>query len=89
MPYLNPIQRRAVHDLQEQLAAELSTLPAFTRDSRLSKRKQAQIEALQCEIDGYLAAECPYCGDIVIRTVDDPLVSEEEAGKEALTWEIS
>ncbi len=98
LPYLTPMQRRAVEALQEQLAAEAFDVAAAVggggcavggSGERSSKRKAAQVEALQGEIDGYLAAECPWCGDVMIRTVDDPLVSEEEAAREALAWEIS
>lgn len=55
----------------------------------MSQRKAAQVEALQGEIDGYLAAECPWCGDVMIRTVDEPLVGEEEESQmEARAWII-
>lgn len=47
-----------------------------------------QVEALQTEIDGYLAAECPLCGDFMIRSVHEPLISEQEEAKDAKDWEI-
>ena len=55
----------------------------------MNQRKAAQVEAVQGEIDGYLAAECLWCGDVMIRTVDEPLVGEEEeAQREARAWVI-
>ena len=106
LPHLTATQRRAVQGLREQLAAELSSLGLIAPiggggllkapegggggGGRVSKRRQAQIEALQAEIDGYLAAECPLCGDVIIRTVGDPLVDDdEEEGGEALAWDVN
>jgi len=78
-----------VQALQEQLAAELSEAGGGREGGRMSQRKAAQVEAVQGEIDGYLAAECPWCGDVMIRTVDEPLVGEEEeAQREARAWVI-
>lgn len=55
----------------------------------MSKRKAAQLEALQSEVDGYLAAECPLCGDLMIRTVGAPLLSEEEEARgDARAWAV-
>lgn len=109
LPQLSPAQRRAVHDLREQLSAELTALglssvpvPAPSSGSaataggggdgggnKVSKRKAAQLEALQSEIDGCLAAECPLCGDLIIRTVGAPLLSEEEEARgEARGWAL-
>lgn len=88
LPHLTPVQRRAVNDLQEQLSAEtaagLNGLPVSG-----SKRKSTQLEAIQTEIDGYLAAECPFCGDIMISSINQPLISEEEEQKDLLEWEIN
>lgn len=75
------------------MAAELSSLPSGLG----SKRKSAQIEALQTEIDGYLAAECPFCGDVMIRSIGEKLIGErnsssnggeEQAAAAAAKWEI-
>jgi hypothetical protein len=104
------VQRRAVHDLREQLGAELTALgltsvpptpppasasqaavsaPSGGAGAKVSKRKAAQLEALQSEVDGYLAAECPLCGDLIIRTVGLPLVSEEEEARgDARAWAV-
>jgi hypothetical protein len=104
------VQRRAVHDLREQLTAELTALglasvpppppppPPLSGGAvdgsgggggKVSKRKAAQLEALQAEVDGYLAAECPLCGDLIIRTVGLPLVSEEEEARgDARAWAV-
>lgn len=100
LPQLGPAPRRAVHDLREQLTAELAALglssvppPSTTTsgsgDGKVSRRKAAQLEALQSEIDGCLAAECPLCGDLIIRTVGAPLLSEEEEARgDARAWAL-
>ena len=93
LPHLNPGQRRAVNDLQEQLNAELAAGGGSSSGGggfvSGNKRKATQLEAIQSEIDGYLAAECPFCGDIMIRSIDQPLISEEEEQEELLEWEVN
>lgn len=84
--------------MKEQLSAELTALglasvPLAVESGgcggKVSKRKAAQLEALQSEVDGYLAAECPLCGDLMIRTVGAPLLSEEEEARgDARAWAV-
>jgi hypothetical protein len=35
-----------------------------------------------------VAAECPFCGDLMVRSIDKPLISDEEA-KEAAGWDVN
>jgi hypothetical protein len=86
VPQLNAVQRRAVLDLREQLTAEVAA-PGGPGGGG-NRRKASQIEALQLEIDGYLAAECPLCGDVMIRSVGEALVTEQEA-EQARDWDVS
>lgn len=88
LPHLTPTQRRAVNDLQEQLSAEsMAGLNGVAVG--VNKRKSTQLEAIQTEIDGYLAAECPFCGDIMISSINQPLISEEEEHNDLSDWEIN
>jgi hypothetical protein len=56
------------------------------RDSG-SKTIAAKLEQLQNELDGYIAAECVFCGSVMIRLVATPLISPDEADQE-LAWSL-
>lgn len=42
----------------------------------------------QTELDGYIAAECPLCGDIMVQSVDKPLIKPEEHEEQARQWAL-
>ena len=51
------------------------------------KRAQAQLELLQAELDGCIAADCPLCGYAAIHNIALPLIANTAADRaEALTW---
>jgi hypothetical protein len=50
-------------------------------------RLQAQRDLLREQLDGYIACECPLCGDLMIKSIEQPLF-ERGTGEEK-TWNIS
>lgn len=42
----------------------------------------------QTELDGYIAAECVLCGDIMVQSVDKPLIKPEEHAEQARQWAL-
>ncbi|CAN0468584.1 unnamed protein product [Laminaria digitata] len=40
------------------------------------------------ELDGYVAAECVLCGDIMVQSVDKPLVTEAEQAEQSHQWAL-
>lgn len=40
------------------------------------------------ELDGYVAAECVLCGDMMVQSVDKPLVTEQEQAEERDQWAL-
>ena len=46
-----------------------------------------QVEALQLELDGYIAADCPLCGYVMIRSLSVPLITPEDS-EEAKAWAL-
>ena len=50
----------------------------------------AQQEILQNELDGYIAADCPLCGSMMIKQVGLPLIALENPADaaEAASWEL-
>ncbi len=65
----------------------LRGLTSKGKDLSLDHRARAQQEALQLELDGYIAADCPLCGYVMIQSLTLPLVGERDAA-EAKLWAI-
>jgi hypothetical protein len=78
--------RRALLDCQKA-AMTIDTLTSKGTGGKdtLDKRVAAKIDLLQTELDGYIAAECAFCGSVMIRLVAEPLISAAEA-EEAKSW---
>jgi hypothetical protein len=96
---LDPDQLRVVRGLQELLQsspAESAILAAVATAKKAGvradadHRARARLEAIQTELDGYIAADCPLCGYAMIRLVGCSLIreEEEEKGGEAKAWEL-
>jgi len=83
MHYLPPAQVSAVQGVEELLRS----LAGKGKDLSLDHRARAQQEALQLELDGYIAADCPLCGYVMIQSLSLPLVSDADA-EEAKAWAI-
>lgn len=79
--HLDSDQLAAVRSLEEQL--RLVTIRAKDAD----KRALTQMEYLQNETDGYIAADCPLCGFVMIRSLSVPLITEEDAN-EINSWRL-
>ena len=45
------------------------------------------VAAARAALDAMVGAECPLCGDLIIRSITQPFISEHEA-EETLSWAI-
>ena len=80
--HLEPVQVESVKGIQEKLKI------ATKRAQDLDRRAMIQQEYLQNEIDGYIAAECPLCGDAMVRSIGKSLINEETKYEELRFWAI-
>jgi len=93
MSHLNPIQRARVRELQSKMltdrsatpaAAPIPTGPSSSSSSTSGGGDDVAVVAapaadlMKTEFDEMVAAECIFCGDIMIRSVDRPFVAVDE-----------
>lgn len=69
---LSPLQLQTLQKLQDSIKA----LTARSKDSDMKSR--AAIESLQQDVDGIIAADCSLCGNVMIESVNEPLVNDSE-----------
>ncbi len=79
--FLEPTQIASIRNIEEQL--KLLTVRIKDAD----KRAITQQEYLQNELDGFIAADCPLCGYVMIKSLTIPLISDDDAA-EASSWEV-
>lgn len=65
MPFLNEKQRERVTEIEKSLA-ELRGSANVSEENT----KEGRVDALQSELDGLIAAECPLTGSIMIESID-------------------
>jgi hypothetical protein len=71
----------AIRNLDEQLRNWQS------KKDMTDKRALAQQELLQNELDGYIAADCPLCGFLMIKSLAVPLITDNDE-TESKSWLI-
>lgn len=78
LPNLKEKQRAKVQDLFNQLYR--------TPRSDSATATPASRESLKNELDDLIASECLYCGEIMIRTIDQPFILPEEYNSVLEGW---
>lgn len=73
MPFLNEKQKERVAELEKSLG-ELRGVDTG------SNEKEREIETLQSELDGLIAAECPLTGSIMVESIDRGFDESVEVG---------
>ena len=56
------------------------------RHAKSAEMSKAQHEA-ETMLHEFLSASCPFCGDIMVESVAEPLITAEDEA-EALDWEL-
>ncbi|GAB6018607.1 Vacuolar protein sorting-associated protein 18 like protein [Chamberlinius hualienensis] len=92
IPYLNNMRKQKLDDLQKQLnnmsltREDVGSISSFSSNSTSLNIPSAR-EQIKVEMDDILAAECPYCGEQMIKSIDAPFMTSEEIEKEKISWE--
>ena len=102
LPHLQPSRQKKLHELQSQLevlSRETDTSSLDSKSALPSKLDLVTIHhqhnvsvkfnatsQVQAEIDDLIAAECPFCGDIMIRNIDKPFIEDADFQRVINEW---
>ncbi|KAJ8042892.1 Vacuolar protein sorting-associated protein 18-like [Holothuria leucospilota] len=87
--HLSVAQRTRLSELEHQI----SILQASSKGAHTARKgedltaNRDELENLQNEIDDIVAAECVYCGDVMIRSVDKPFIDPDQLEIKNKSWE--
>jgi hypothetical protein len=82
-PMLPPGKRNKLHDLQRQLA----TFSARDDNVSMGSVTMSARDQIKADIDSIIASECLYCGDMMIRSIDQPFIEDEDYERVMKEWE--
>lgn len=89
-PSLPAYKQIKLEDLQKKLGAAAqpskSCSHAKDEDSTSLGKGQPSREQIKADIDDIVAAECPYCGELMIRSVDKAFIDPQKYKEEMLSW---
>ncbi|KAE8587683.1 hypothetical protein XENTR_v10022066 [Xenopus tropicalis] len=90
VPNLPSYKQVKLEDLQQKLAAAVqppkSRSQAKEEDAINLGKIQQNREQIKADIDDIVAAECAYCGELMIRTIDKPFIDPQKYKEEMLSW---
>lgn len=91
VPYLNSAQRQRVQDLQQKIMNESNQGKTMATTNKDGADETAVVvpknEQFKTMLDEIIAAECPLCGDIMIKSIEKPFLSEREM-ETIRTWDL-
>lgn len=90
VPNLPQYKQLKLEDLQKKLGAAAqpskSRSHAKDEDSISLGKGQKSREQIKADIDDIVAAECPFCGELMIRSIDKPFIDPQRYKEEMLSW---
>lgn len=87
LPHLPVSVRARAAELQRRLAAQSDVSPTHGNAAgSLSLMPVQQEQSLREELDQLVASECVYCGDIMIRMIDKPFISDDDYDAVIRSW---
>lgn len=79
IPYLNEKQVARIRYIENELAKVRSRASSSGRSAYEQAKDDYEVENLQAELDGLIAAECPLTGSVMVDSIDRGF-SEDEGG---------
>ncbi|XP_039596994.1 vacuolar protein sorting-associated protein 18 homolog [Polypterus senegalus] len=89
-PQLSKHKRSKLDELQKKLLATSqvtkSRRPKKEDDTTSLGKGQESREQIKSDIDDIIAAECVYCGELMIKSIDKPFIDKQKYEEEKLSW---
>ncbi|CAI5763982.1 vacuolar protein sorting-associated protein 18 homolog [Podarcis raffonei] len=89
-PNLPAYKQAKLEDLQKKLSATSQPSKSHHRpkDTDTSSQGKGQLsrEQMKADIDDIVAAECVYCGELMIRSIDKPFIDPQRYEEEMQSW---
>uniref|UniRef100_H3A4C1 Vacuolar protein sorting-associated protein 18 homolog n=2 Tax=Latimeria chalumnae TaxID=7897 RepID=H3A4C1_LATCH len=91
-PHLSSFKRSKLEDLQKKLLATGQPTKSHHRsrgvdaDAVSLGKGQPSRQQLKAEIDDIIAAECIYCGELMIKSIDKPFIDPQKYEEEMASW---
>lgn len=88
--HLNSFQRQNVKQLISKLnTLGKTTITSFFKGNQLTaEQQQSERELIQAKLDSIVAAECIFCGEVMIKSITMPFITDEEQETEGDDWKI-
>lgn len=84
-PHLSKSRLKRIDELRAELASKKSADDVQSVDSR-SLVKMSKRDQLRAELDDLIAYECIRCGEMMIKLIDKPFISQAEFDKINQDW---
>jgi hypothetical protein len=75
-------------NLNNNLAMQSQHNPATQREHTLTTQYERPPPVLQALLEAEIASECPRNGEVLVRMVDKPFLSEQDLKQEIGSWAI-
>ncbi|XP_076873703.1 vacuolar protein sorting-associated protein 18 homolog [Brachyhypopomus gauderio] len=89
-PHLSALKQSKLEELQKKLTATTQTTKSRHRpkeeDAVSLGKGQGSREQLKSDIDDIIAAECAYCGELMIKSIDKPFIDPQKFDEEMSSW---
>nr|XP_023658140.1 vacuolar protein sorting-associated protein 18 homolog [Paramormyrops kingsleyae] len=89
-PHLSSYKQAKLDELQKKLAAASQPSKARHRireeDTATPGKEQLSREQIKSDIDDIVAAECVYCGELMIKSIDKPFINPQKYDEEMSSW---
>ncbi|XP_055496894.1 vacuolar protein sorting-associated protein 18 homolog [Leucoraja erinacea] len=87
VPHFSPFKQARLEELQRRLAAVgQAKSRQRSKEAETSDRGQQSRDQIKSDIDDLVAAECVYCGELMIKSIDKPFIDPQRCEEENNSW---